>query len=273
MYFSNQESSLTDILLEELHDHLYLKSPYCQNRWKPQPIANENRSATGLEKEMNDMSTGIRPLYRFLTGLSAALPVSDDATRNPEEDSFEYIRMILEALNKMGRLELAVDRIEQRLPIELFAVVEKANQEVDQRHPPHLRAIPTGIALGTSINASTESGGDVVLNDLLHTLYAKFEAIAEGHRAVHEVIAGIIDREGIQKRDPLMGSFKELWKLLQSEVRMCKPSNASVAHAYRCVHYCTIIWPLMVTMVSTQQDKARKASPTFSSASLVTSTR
>ena len=26
--------SLTDILIEELHDHLYLKSPYCQGRWK-----------------------------------------------------------------------------------------------------------------------------------------------------------------------------------------------------------------------------------------------
>jgi exocyst complex component 4 len=23
-----------DILIEELHDHLYLKSPYCQGRWK-----------------------------------------------------------------------------------------------------------------------------------------------------------------------------------------------------------------------------------------------
>src|SRR5271155_559907 len=29
-YFANQEQSLTDILIEELHDHLYLKSPYCQ---------------------------------------------------------------------------------------------------------------------------------------------------------------------------------------------------------------------------------------------------
>ncbi|KAI5294404.1 hypothetical protein KEM52_004091 [Ascosphaera acerosa] len=27
-YFNNQETSLTDILVEELHDHLYLKSPY-----------------------------------------------------------------------------------------------------------------------------------------------------------------------------------------------------------------------------------------------------
>lgn len=30
---SNQEHSLTDILTEELHNHLYLKSPYCEDRW------------------------------------------------------------------------------------------------------------------------------------------------------------------------------------------------------------------------------------------------
>ena len=23
------------ILIEELHEHIYLKSPYCQDRWKP----------------------------------------------------------------------------------------------------------------------------------------------------------------------------------------------------------------------------------------------
>ncbi|EDN92867.1 hypothetical protein SS1G_08732 [Sclerotinia sclerotiorum 1980 UF-70] len=33
-YLANQETALTDILIEELHDHLYLKSPYCQERWQ-----------------------------------------------------------------------------------------------------------------------------------------------------------------------------------------------------------------------------------------------
>ena len=33
LYLSNQEHALTDILIEELHNHLYLKSPYCEERW------------------------------------------------------------------------------------------------------------------------------------------------------------------------------------------------------------------------------------------------
>jgi len=33
VYLSNQEHSLKDILIEELHNHLYLKSPNCEDRW------------------------------------------------------------------------------------------------------------------------------------------------------------------------------------------------------------------------------------------------
>ena len=217
VYISNQESSLTDILLEELHDHLYLKSAYCQTRWKS--YSPDVGNLLDPEKSVSNMSTGIRPLYRFLTGLNVLIPMADDASRNPEEDSFEYIHIIIEALNKMGRLEMAVDRMEQRLPIELFAVVEKTNQEVDHRHPAHLRANQSGERLGSAIELKKDEGGDTVLDDLLYTLYSKFEAIAEGHRAVHEVIAGIIEREGIRKSGNLMSGFKELWKLFQSEIR------------------------------------------------------
>ena len=216
VYLSNQESSLTDILLEELHDHLYLKSAYCQTRWKPYSPATSD--VLDPEKSVTNISTGIRPLYRFLTGLNAFIP-SDDASRNPEVDSFEYIHIIIEALNKMGRLEMAIDRIEQRLPIELFAVVEKTNQEVDHRNPAHLRTSQNGDRVGYGVNLKKSEGGDTVLNDLLYTLYSKFEAIAEGHRAVHEITAGIIEREGIRKTGNLMSGFKELWKLFQSEMR------------------------------------------------------
>lgn len=34
-YLVNQETILKDILVEELHNHLYLKSYYSESRWKP----------------------------------------------------------------------------------------------------------------------------------------------------------------------------------------------------------------------------------------------
>ncbi|KAL2818455.1 hypothetical protein BDW59DRAFT_175187 [Aspergillus cavernicola] len=211
-YFENQESSITDILVEELHDHLYLKSPYCSDRWK---TPTQDAETTGVNAA--GPAPWERPVYGFLAKLDASNPMVEDASRNPEADTFSYLQLLIEALNKMGHLDIAVDRIEQRLPVELFTVVDKTNAEIDARYP-----IPRGsMAQDGQTNSPTElieKRGHVLL-EFLWTLYAKFEAIAEGHRVVHDIISAIVDREGIPKSNALAGGFKELWKLYQSEIR------------------------------------------------------
>ena len=216
IYFSNQETSLTDILIEELHDHLYLKSPYCQDRWKPYTGDSANISASETGKVSLPNTWG-RPLYRFLESLDTRSPLDDDASQNPESDSFHYIHMVTESLNKLGHLDVAVDRMEQRLPVELFAIVDRTNQEVDLRHPAHKRS---PLNPEKRLQESNWDGESVVLNDLLWTLFSKFEAIAEGHRALHDVVAGIVKRERLRHPESLTRGFKEMWKLYQSEVRL-----------------------------------------------------
>ena len=127
--------------------------------------------------------------------------------------------MLLEALDRLGCLDVAVDRIEQRLPVELFAIVDRTNQEVDLRHPLHLRDTDRLGDAMFSKGLSSVKGRNDVLDDLLWSLYSKFEAIAEGHRVVHDVVLGIAKRNGLRRPENLTGSFKELWKLYQSEVR------------------------------------------------------
>ena len=141
---------------------------------------------------------------------------------------------ILEALNRMGRLDVAIDRIEQRLPIELFSVVERTNQEVDVRHPAHLRSVRNIGQAKLFTGLEDIKGGDGILHDLLYTLYSKFEAIAEGHRAVHEIVAGIVAREGLRGSNGLLGGFKELWKLYQSEVGIPKLDHTLVLALINC---------------------------------------
>ena len=216
IYFSNQETSLIDILIEELHDHIYLKSPYCHNRWQPyMGDANTSTSEIGGGTLPN---TWGRPLYIFLDSLDNSLAIEDNPSQNPETDSFQYIRMVLESLNKLGHLDLAIDRMEERLPVELFAIVERTNQEVGMRHKAHTQGPRNLERWPVGSDSHQEGGYNEVLNDLLWTLYSKFEAIAEGHRAVHEVVAGIIKREGIRQSETLLRGFKEMWKLYQSEV-------------------------------------------------------
>ena len=122
----------------------------------------------------------------------------DDGQRNPEADTFEYIRLIVESLNKMSRLDIAVDAIEERLPVELFKVVEKSNNEVAQRHPSIIRAFVAKKEGKRNVAAESDELRAGVLNDLLWTLYARFEAIAESHRVVYNVVVGIVRRDGIR---------------------------------------------------------------------------
>lgn len=214
-YFNNQEGSFTDILIEELHDHLYLKSPYCSDRWKA-PVG----EADATSGSWTGNRSWDRPVYSFLAKFDAATPMVEDASRNPEADTFSYIQLLIEALNKMGHLDTAVDRIAQRLPVELFAVVDKTNAEVDARYPAQNRTFSSHdnqLKSNLPTEAIEERGH--VLTEFLLALYAKFEAIAEGHRVVHDVIAAIVRRKGAVKSDTLSGGFKELWKLLQSEIR------------------------------------------------------
>lgn len=70
-YLSNQEHSLTDILLEELHNHLYLKSPYCEDRWK---IYAQNQPK-GEGAERGQKHARARRLYEFLSDLDTSEPV------------------------------------------------------------------------------------------------------------------------------------------------------------------------------------------------------
>ena len=217
-YFANQELSLTDILVEELHDHLYLKSPYCQNRWKPQGSGDSTPEKQDLAFHNNHNSWD-RPVYRYLSTLDTSTPLAEDASRNVEADTFYYIHMILESLNKLGHLDMAVARIEQRLPVELFGVVEKTNSEIDSKYPTHVRGDTKRAKTKLTLPTDVHDGRGIVLSDFLWTLYSKFEAIAEGHRVLHEVVSGIVEREKLPKAETYTTGFKELWKLYQSEMR------------------------------------------------------
>lgn len=218
-YFVSQEGTLLDILVEELHDHLYLRSPYCRDRWKGMKANGEERDA----KE-NLMGVGVnawdRPFNHYLTNVDVESPMIEDASKNTEADTFYYIHMILESLNKLGQLGEAISRIEQRMPVELYKVVESTNSEIDAKYPSHLRGrVTKGNRKASVLLQHLDDGRNQVLSDFLYTLYSKFEAIAESHRVLHEIVAGIATREKLAKPEKYTGGFKELWKLYQMEMR------------------------------------------------------
>ena len=212
-YLTNQETALMDILVEELHEHLYLKSPYCQERWQ-----SLSKTQGAFADAFTDANS-ILPFHIVLDSMDIEKSVTEDPMKNPEADTFYYVSLLVEALNKLGRLQNAVEMLKQRMPVELFGIVNETINEVDQRHPSSLRG---GISKTEGLNIYSTRETQMrteVIDDLLWTLYGKFEAIGEGHRVFHESIKALIRREGAGNNIALLGSFKELWNLIQNEIR------------------------------------------------------
>jgi exocyst complex component 4 len=111
--------------------------------------------------------------------------------------------------------------VNQRLPVEIFKLVDKTNAEVDQRHPSSLTARRTRGYDGKTMDLGL-SENDVrvtTIHDLLYTLYSKFEAMLEGYRVIYDVVRGITKRgDTLQDAESWKHGFVEVWQLIQSEV-------------------------------------------------------
>ncbi|KAI9057726.1 hypothetical protein FKP32DRAFT_1607095 [Trametes sanguinea] len=188
-YLVGQETTLRDILVDELHSHLYLKSFWCESRWT---VYHPNQQGFAIEENQEDVegsdgasrrlsvSSPVSPttpcktkLAKFLddltlrpndppfdvndsnyrhslsgSGLSgsasgfglgsaaySSLTSSSSASqaRNPEADSFAYIEMLLESLAALGKLGTGLDIVAQKLPGEIFSLIEVTIEEVSER--------------------------------------------------------------------------------------------------------------------------------------------
>ncbi|KAH8991923.1 Sec8 exocyst complex component-specific domain-containing protein [Lactarius akahatsu] len=248
-YLVGQESALRDILIDELHNHLYLKSFWCESRWAAYAVGQQSMPRVEFEDEpldSNDLSrlpaspsTSNAPssaaphsrLTRYLqdlalrpndppdnvedskiggSGSGQALPTSPSyqnlggpstATsfsslsnlanlsqsqnqRNPETDSFAYIETLLESLSVLGKLGGGLDIVAQRLPGEIFTLVDNTVDEVSERAEYNRRtSLLFGNSTGTKDHATyiVTSKPAVTSGPLLDMPSSRVEGTRAGH--------------------------------------------------------------------------------------------
>lgn len=154
---------------------------------------------------------------------------SDSSTRadsllNPESDSFAYLENVLESLAVLGRLGNALDTVVQRVPTEIYALVETTIDEVSehaeygrqgamyslQSQPRRAEGVyvfstpeaPSAFGLAVAPHAEFVTGSKLrlsalessmkhldheVLRDFFWTLYSKMDAVAQGLRVIYEI--------------------------------------------------------------------------------------
>ncbi|KAF8807754.1 hypothetical protein BYT27DRAFT_7189848 [Phlegmacium glaucopus] len=298
-YLDSQEVALREILIDELQNHLYLKSFWCESRWSayvpnqqslpkteigaepaaqrpgdPQPpppslqLTRLIRFLNNLELRPNDPpcdlsdTTHGRPSLNNTSGSSlnnsSTAAVYLSSSLNPEADSFTYMETLLESLAVLGKLGNALDNIAQRLPGEIFALVETTLDEVEERVEYGRRrssfALISGLGKSEGVytfntcHASVDSTVGTktplmkssslrlsaleslatrvdhdILKDLFWTLYSKLDAVAQGLRVVTEVTTRIGSRRDYKDssgtKPVTLFPLPEIWSHIQTEVR------------------------------------------------------
>lgn len=88
----------------------------------------------------------------LMTGMNTAQGV-----RNPEADSFTYLETLLESLAVLGKLGIALDTVTQKLPQEIFSLVETTLDEVAERAEYSRRMSTLGpLGNGTNVGRSND---------------------------------------------------------------------------------------------------------------------
>ncbi|KAI9362487.1 hypothetical protein DFJ73DRAFT_756768 [Zopfochytrium polystomum] len=111
---------------------------------------------------------------------------ADDADTNPETDSYTYMGTLIECLTLLGRLPEAIELLKERLPLEIYFMVERCIQETDARFGLHQKSDrkAKSEADGNSmdlIGIEEKLRDAAILRDLLANLFRKLECAVMGH--------------------------------------------------------------------------------------------
>lgn len=201
-----------------------------------------------------------------INGASATMSSSNSSSAiylssnlNPEADSFAYMETLLESLAVLGKLGNALDNVAQRVPGEIYALVETTLSEVEERAEFGRRrsmfalnanmgrsegAYMFSTNLTLPVIATTRTKGPPfksstlrltaleslakrldheILMDLFWTLYSKLDAVAQGFRVVAEVVNRIGSRRDYKDssgtKPGMLFPLPEMWNHVQAEVR------------------------------------------------------
>ncbi|KAJ3969790.1 Sec8 exocyst complex component-specific domain-containing protein [Lentinula raphanica] len=286
-YLLGQETALLEILVDELHSHLFLKSFWCDSRWSPYipnqrtfpKVEFEEEPPSALpDQSPSSPSFPTTRLAHFLQDLTlrpndAPMDVNESnvtiasapsraygassrnpqALLNPEADSFAYLETVLESLAVLGRLGATLDIVAQRLPSEIYSLIETTIDEVSERAEYGKRGSMFGLSThksegvyiltsdpslvvqqkngflpGSSLRlAALESSArqidQEILRDFFWTLYSKMDAVAQGLRVIYEVANRIGSRRDFKDsagtKPGTLFPLVDIWLSIQAEMK------------------------------------------------------
>ncbi|KAI8063832.1 Sec8 exocyst complex component-specific domain-containing protein [Gongronella butleri] len=222
---STEKNSLYDLLLEELHNHLYLKSPYCENLWSDYVPGQQDLPESIVKPRSFEEDNGAQA--KDMLSMEENEVLAEDVDKNPETDSYYYMEIILEALAVLGQVPEALLTVQERLQLEMHSLFEKTIKQVEARHS--MQGAYKGSDQSKTddeidiycLDKANSDERNEILKDLLWTLYSKVEAVLRGYRFI-ETCAHRTKKRLAKNGDEYQFKiyhFHEIWRPVQTEIR------------------------------------------------------
>ncbi|TPX37027.1 hypothetical protein SmJEL517_g00823 [Synchytrium microbalum] len=207
---------LNETLIEELHNHLYLKSPFSQERVERFGGVGDETEARVVTIESPNRRQSV-----YNKGGKSSKTKSNDVTEdydtNPEADSLQYMSWVVEGLALLGALPNATEVIKQRLNLEIFYVIERTIQEISDRESRGDVPRPPALKAFASIVWKSKENQGYILTELLTTLYVRLKTVLHGHFYILSLIP-VLAQRNINTGTPAY-NIRDVWNVIQSEVK------------------------------------------------------
>ncbi|KAJ1998247.1 exocyst subunit, partial [Coemansia thaxteri] len=198
-----EKSDLLRLIIDELHNHIYLKSPYCERKMGVEGEDDVDGTGVGTAAGISadDGALGQKTPARGTDaagrkkakGLRKAKRVLDDGDQNnPEADSFSYVEMLIESLVALDNTNEAMQEIKSSINLELARLIDGVINEVEERNKALIVKSKVSDQQDDVLAQDTEHE---VLFDFTRILFARLETVLEYHDYVLDVVRSLDRRE------------------------------------------------------------------------------
>ncbi|KAJ1736424.1 exocyst subunit [Coemansia sp. Benny D160-2] len=198
-----EKASLLHKIIDELHSHIYLKSPYCERKMgiegedDLEEVSNgtsENDAAGGSKStSKNGGSALARRKIRVSRKNKRPADSADDANDgNPEADSFAYVEMLIESLVTLENTNEAMQELKSSIGYELARLIDGVAGEVEDRNRALIYKSKAGDQQDEYFSQDTDRE---VLFDFARILFARLETVLEYHDYVLDIVNSLDRRD------------------------------------------------------------------------------
>ncbi|KAI7829231.1 Sec8 exocyst complex component-specific domain-containing protein [Kickxella alabastrina] len=232
-----EKSELLKMIIDELHNHIYLKSPYCERKMGVEgeddddevPDSSSSGGNVGMKAQANKPgdASGARPRVkgsRKNKRAATAAGAGDD--ENPETDSFAYVEMLLESLAALDNTNEAMQEIKSSINLELSRLIDSVLGEVEERN--RALIVKTRVADQQDDLLSQDTDREVLF-DFSRIMFARLETVLEYHDYLLDVVNNMDrhDRRAVaapggfvtaRAQSSQSYSIEDVWSAIRTEI-------------------------------------------------------